>query len=269
MTTNVYKGNEIIYLPVDKILPNPYQTRSIFREGNMKELVDSVKKYGILQPISVRLINNRLYELVFGERRLRATRLAGLESIPSVMIELSDRDAAAVTMAENMQRTDLHYLEAAEGMRILYEGFKYSTNEISHLLSVSENRVKELLEFCRFDRDVRAMLMDKDIPMENARLLLRTDDSAMQKSIIDKINKLGLNKDKTEVVVNSAMRTHRLAGNSEKNNNEARKQFNEMRLFTSTIKQAVGIMNESGMDTNYEMEKNEDEYFINIRVKVQ
>ena len=269
MTTNVYKGNEIIYLPVDKILPNPYQSRSTFREGNMKELVESVKKYGILQPISVRLINNRLYELVFGERRLRATRLAGLESIPSIVIELSDRDAAAVTMSENMQRTDLHYLEAAEGMRILHEGFKYSTNEISHILSISENRVKELLEFCQFEGDVRAMLMDKDIPMENARLLLRTDDSVMQKSLIDKISRLGLNKDKTEIVINSAIKTHKLAGSSEKHNTEARKHFNEMRLFTSTIKQDVGIMNESGMNTEYEMEKNEDEYLINIRVKVQ
>ncbi len=269
MINNIYRGNEVIYLPVDKILPNPYQSRNSFRENNMGELISSIKKYGILQPISVRLINNRLYELVFGERRLRATRLAGLESIPAIVIELSDRDAAAVTMSENIQRSELSYLEEAEGIRILYEGFKYNVYEISHILSISEERIKELLKFCRLSSEVKALLAEKNIPMESASLLLRTEDSAVQKSIIDKISKLGLSKEKAEVMIDSAIRSHRIVGNAEKNNSHIKKHFNDIRLFTNTIKQAVGIMNESGMETAYEMEKSNNEYLINIKVKIQ
>ena len=269
MTTNIYKGNEVIYLPADKILPNPYQSRSNPCRDNLNELVASVKRYGVLQPISVRLINNRLYELVFGERRLRATKLAGLESIPAIVIELSDRDAAAVTMSENIQRSNLHYLEEAEGIRILYEGFKYSINEISHILSISEERIKELLRFCSLSSDVRALLSEKAVPMESAALLLRTDDSALQRDIIDKISRSGLSREKAEILVNSAIRTHRIAGNTEKINSGIKKYFSDIRLFTNTIKQAVGLMNESGMETAYEMEKNNNEYLINIKVKIQ
>lgn len=269
MITNVYKGNEVIYLPVDKILPNPYQSRSFLRESNIHELTASVKKYGVLQPISVRLINNRLYELVFGERRLKATRLAGLESIPAIVIELSDRDAAAVTLSENIQRAELSYLEEAEGINILYTGFKYSVNEISHILSISEERIKELLQFCSLSNDVKNLLAEKNISEDSARLLMKTEDSEMQKSIIDKINRLGLSKEKVEVIVDSAIRGRRIAGNAEKSNTHIKKYFNDIRLFTNTIKQAVGIMNESGMETVYEMEKNNDEYLINIKVKMQ
>lgn len=268
MTTNLYKGNEIIYLSIDSILPNPYQTRVNFRTHQMKELVDSVKKYGVLQPISVRLINNKLYELVFGERRLRATRLAGLNTIPAIVVEVGDRDAATITMSENLQRMELNYIEIAEGLKIMRDGFKYSINEICHILSISQDMVSDYLEFCKLSSEIKSLLIEKNVPIQTARVLLKTDDFNLQKNIIDKAAQFNLDDEKVGILMDNAIINHRVVGKIENSNKIIKKKFNDIRLFTNTIKQAVGIMNDSGMDTRYEIEKDEEEYLINIKVKM-
>ncbi len=260
-------NNKLVYLPVNKILPNPYQTRTGFDRSGIEELAESIKNYGVLQPIGVRLINKKIYELIYGERRLMACKIAGISSIPAVVSEISDREAAALTAAENIHRKNLHYIEIADAVNILFEGFKYNQDEVGKILTIPVEDVNRLIEFNKFSREVKNMLIRENICEEQAELLLRTDDSEIHKSIIDKVREYKLNTEKTEILVNGAVREKRI-GALENNHRNIKRKFNDLRLFTNTLKQAVSLMNESGMKSECEIEKNEDKYKICININV-
>lgn len=260
-------GNRLQYLPVDKILPNPYQTRTGFDNSSIDELAMSIKNYGVLQPIGVRLINKKVYELIFGERRLIACKRAGIDSIPAIVTEIGDREAAALTIAENIHRKSLHYVELAEAMNILLKGFGYDNDEISKILTMSKDEVEAYIKFNSFSKNIKAMLIRENIPQDKAEVLLKTNDSEVQKNIIEKVGEYNLNAEKTEIFVDSAIR-EKMIGNAEKNNRNIKKQFTDLRLFTNTLKQAINLINESGMTSNYEIEKSEDQYKISININV-
>jgi ParB family chromosome partitioning protein len=106
-------SREVEYLPVDHIRPNPYQPRKYFNQATIEELAVSIESYGILQPLSVRKIGETSFELVAGERRLRAAKLLGMEKVPSIIVEIVDKDSAMLALIENIQREDLNYIEEA------------------------------------------------------------------------------------------------------------------------------------------------------------
>ena len=108
-STSFARGGEILHLPVDLVNSNPYQPRRIFDREGLEELATSISTYGVLQPISVRHINGAGYELVAGERRLRACKIAGLSTIPAIVVDITDHDSAVLAMIENLQRQDLHF----------------------------------------------------------------------------------------------------------------------------------------------------------------
>ncbi|MDO5388055.1 MAG: ParB/RepB/Spo0J family partition protein [Clostridia bacterium] len=257
--------NRLVYLPVNKILPNPYQTRTGFDRGSIDVLAKSIKNYGVLQPIGVRLINKKIYELIFGERRLMACKIAGIESIPAIVTEIGDREAAALTIAENMHRKNLHYIETADAVNILNNGFGYNEEEISQILSMGTEDVKKYIELNVFSKEVKNTLIKENIPREKAELLLKTKDSEIHKKIIDKVKEYELNNAKTEILVNGAIK-EKMIGNAEANHRNIKKKFTDLRLFTNTLKQAVNLMNESGMTSNYEIEKCKDKYKICINI---
>ncbi len=260
-------NNRLVYLPVNKILPNPYQTRSGLDRGNIDELAKSIKMYGVLQPIGVRLINKKIYELIFGERRLMACKIAGIDSIPAIVTEIGDREAAALTIAENTHRKNLHYMEMADAVSILYKGFGYSVDEISQILSLPSDEIIKYTELNEFGRDVKNMLIKENISREQAEILLTAKDSDIQKNIIDKVREYKLSAEKTEILVNGAIKEKRI-GKAEANHRNIKKKFTDLRLFTNTLKQAVSLMNESGMKSDYEIEKIEDKYKICINIDV-
>lgn len=260
-------NNRLVYLPVNKILPNPYQTRSGLDRGNIEELAKSIKMYGVLQPIGVRLINKRIYELIFGERRLMACKMVGIDSIPAIVTEIGDREAAALTIAENVHRKNLHYMEMADAVNILYKGFGYNEDEISQILSMPVDEIIKYTELNEFSRDVKNMLIKDNISREHADMLLMTKDSDIQKNIIDKVREYKLSAEKTEILVKGAIKEKRI-GAVEANHRSIKKKFTDLRLFTNTLKQAVSLMNESGMKSDYEIEKIEDKYKICINIDV-
>lgn len=268
MNAQEYKyNNRLVYLPVNKILPNPYQTRSGFDRGNIEELAKSIKNYGVLQPIGVRLINKKIYELIFGERRLMACKMAGIDSIPAVVTEIGDREAAALTIAENIHRKNLHYMEMADAVNILYKGFGYNEDEIAQILALPFDEIRKYNELNEFSKDVKNILIKDNISREQAEILLMTKDSDIQKNVIDKVREYKLSTEKTEILVKGAIK-EKMIGTVETNHRNIKKKFTDLRLFTNTLKQAVSLMNESGMKSDYEIEKNEDKYKICININV-
>jgi ParB family chromosome partitioning protein len=171
MMESVSEREKIIELAIDRISYNPYQPRDSFDERRLKELASSIKRNGIIQPVVVRRKNDN-YELVVGERRLRATRIAGKESIPAVVRELEEEDSLKLALMENLQREDLNPLEEARGYRMLKKRFGYSDHEIGGLLGKNRSTVANTLRLLKLPDEVKKLLESGKISAGHARAIL-------------------------------------------------------------------------------------------------
>lgn len=256
---------EIVNLPIDKILPNPYQPRKRFEKNSLEELSKSILKYGIMQPLSVRYINGMVYELVAGERRLRAARLSGLTEVPVLIVNISDRDSAAIALIENIQRENLSFFEEAEGFQSLMVDFGYTQDEIADLMGKKQSTIANKLRLLRLSPSLKRIIVEEKLTERHARALLKLNDENLQMEALKKVVKYGLNVARTEDMIESTLK--KINGeNKNKPQNTIKGYINDIRLFTNTIKNAVNIMKEAGVETNYEMVHNENGYEIKIKV---
>ena len=141
--TGILESGRVLYLPLGSIRPNPAQPRRVFDPAGLQELADSIREYGILQPLTVRRRENG-YELIAGERRLRAAGLAGLREVPCLLVTADDQDAGLLALVENLQRRDLDYIEQAQGLARLMQQYHLTQEQAARLLGVSQVQVSRL-----------------------------------------------------------------------------------------------------------------------------
>lgn len=177
-------------LAINDIIPNKEQPRKTFDETALQELSDSIAQHGVLQPLLVRPLTTGGYQLVAGERRWRASRLAGLKEVPVIIKELSDTEAMEIAIIENLQREDLNPIEEAEGLQALIYKCGYTQEEVATSVGKSRPAITNALRLLRLPEDVRQMTKDGDISAGHARALLAFDNEAMMcecaKQIIEK-----------------------------------------------------------------------------------
>ena len=149
------KDKAVYQLPIDKIRSNPYQPRKYFNHAALEELSASIAAYGVLQPITVRKMSGGYYELVAGERRLRASEMAGLETIPALILQISDSDSAVMAFIENIQRQNLSFLEEAEGYRNMMEDYGLTQEELAMKLSKSQSSIANKLRVLKLEDRVK------------------------------------------------------------------------------------------------------------------
>ncbi len=182
------KGEEIIELNVDEIRPNPYQPRTVFDENALNELALSIKENGVFQPIIVKK-SIKGYDVIAGERRLRASKLAGMETIPAIIRQLSDEKMAEIALLENLQRENLNALEEAKAYKSLLEQLNITQDELAKKVSKSRSHITNMLGLLRLPDSVQAMIADKKLTMGHARVLSKLEDSneiiKMANSIIE------------------------------------------------------------------------------------
>lgn len=256
---------EIVNLPLDKIIPNPYQPRKRFDKLALEELSKSILKYGIMQPLNVRYINGMIYELVAGERRLRAAKIAGLTEVPVIIVNISDKDSAAIALIENIQRENLSFFEEAEGYQSLMVDFGYTQDEIADLMGKSQSTVANKLRILRLNRNIKNIIIDENLTERHARALLKLNDEKLQEEVLKKVIKFGLNVARTEDLIETTIK--KINGEEEiKPKTTIKGYIGDIRLFTNTIKSAVNIMKEAGVETDYEMVHNDNGYEIRIKV---
>ena len=159
-------------IPIEDIVPNPNQPRKRFSETELYELAESIKKYGVLQPILVRERDGK-YEIVAGERRWRAAKIAGLTRIPAIVKEFSDEEVLLVSLVENLQREDLNPVERARAIKILKEELNLTDDEIARYLGKSRSAITNILRILNLPLDVLDMLAEGKITEGHARVLLR------------------------------------------------------------------------------------------------
>ena len=176
----------VMFLPARSIRPNPAQPRKVFREEALSELADSIRQHGILQPLSVRRTGTG-YELIAGERRLRAAQLANLNEIPCIVMNMDDRESGLAAMVENLQRQDLDFVEEARGISRLMSDWRMSQEQIARMLGKSQSAVANKLRLLRHSDEVLTALRENGLTERHARALLKLDGEGAKISAIEEI----------------------------------------------------------------------------------
>ena len=187
----------VMFLPARSIRPNPAQPRKVFREEALRELADSIREHGILQPLSVRRVGN-VYELIAGERRLRSAQLAGLTDVPCIVMNMDDRESGMAAMVENLQRQDLDFVEEARGISRLTDQWQMSQEQVARLLGKSQSAVANKLRLLRHSPEVLQALRDAGLTERHGRALLRLPLEEEKLEAITVIAQQGMNVARTE-----------------------------------------------------------------------
>ncbi|KJS20020.1 MAG: hypothetical protein VR72_16395 [Clostridiaceae bacterium BRH_c20a] len=256
--------NEIKYLELSLITPNPFQPRRVFDPTHLDELAQSIREFGILQPILVRKIGTG-YELVAGERRFRASQKVGLKTIPAIIKNLSDKEVAEMALIENLQREDLNYFEEAEGYAKLIKEFGVTQDEIAKRMGKGQSTVANKLRLLNIHPNVRKEISINVITERHARALLKLNDTKSQLKALNEIYSKNLNVRQTDEFV------EQLLINNEKEIKEKRKMkmtkiFKDMRIFLNTIRGAVQTIKDAGLDADISENEYEDYMEVTIRL---
>ena len=176
----------VVFLPERAILPNPSQPRKLFRQDALEELARSITQHGILQPLSVRRVGMG-YELIAGERRLRAAKLAGLTEIPCIVMNMDDMESGLTALVENLQRQDLDYIEEARGISLLIEKWSMSQEQAARMLGKSQSAVANKLRLLRHSPQVLEALRTHGLTERHGRALLKLESEGQKLNAIEVI----------------------------------------------------------------------------------
>ena len=194
----------VVFLPARNIRPNPAQPRKIFAPEALTSLTESIRRHGILQPLSVRRVG-AFYELIAGERRLRAAIAAGLTEIPCIIMQMTDEESGLTALVENLQRQDLDFMEQAQGISFLMESFTLSQEQAANLLGLSQSAVANKLRLLRHSAPVQQRLRETGLTERHARALLRLSSEQDKLRAIETIARLDMNVAKTEQYITSLL----------------------------------------------------------------
>lgn len=255
-------NEDILYIPTDSIYANAYQPRKYFDEAALNELAQSIKNYGIIQPLSVRKGKEGKYELVAGERRLRAARIAGLKSIPAIVIDISDSDSAAIALLENLQREDLNFIEEAEAYYNLIKEHGYTQQKLALSIGKKQSTVANKIRVLKLDSEVRKSILNNSLTERHARALLKLPNINLQKKVLRAIVKHGLNVKKTEELVERELFKIVNIGKSLDGKKRIKGIFSP-RIYINTIKQ---VFDKFGINANYKSRDLDD--FIEVTIKI-
>ena len=194
----------VVFLPARAIRPNPAQPRKVFSEEQLQQLRDSISQHGILQPLSVRRIGSS-YELIAGERRLRAAQMAGLTEIPCIVMTMDEKESSLAAMVENLQRQDLDFVEEAKGLSLLMEKWGMSQEQLAKILGMSQSAIANKLRLLRHSPAVLDAILRAGLSERHARALLRIPTDSQKFAVIATVSQLGMSVAKTESYIDKLL----------------------------------------------------------------
>lgn len=192
---------KVVQIPVDLIVPNPEQPRKVFTDNELEELTNSIREYGVLQPLLVKKATGRKFILIAGERRLRASKLAGLQRVPVIVKDLDEPEAALIALVENVQREDLNFLEEARAYKKLMEDFNLTQGDIAKRVSKQQSTISNKIRILSLPEELQQMLMANKLTERHARALLKLSDEADRKKILKRVIDNNLNVKQTEKLI--------------------------------------------------------------------
>ncbi len=259
-------AEKIIYIPLEKIRRNPYQPRQIFDEEELVELAQSIKTYGVVQPIIVRRIEND-YQIIAGERRVRACCLLGLREVPAIIQNVDDEKAAAMSLIENLQRRELNYFEEAKAYSVLINVFGMTQEELARKIGKSQSAIANKMRLLKLPEQVRNLISPEIISERHARALLRLDTPAMQKRVLEQIYQEELTVKETEELVEKISQNAVPQEMKSKQSGQSISMIiRDARIFINTIKETVKRAKQTGIDILLTENDCGSEYEIIIRI---
>ncbi len=242
----------VVFLPLRAVRPNPAQPRKIFREEALQDLADSICQHGILQPLSVRRIGTG-YELIAGERRLRAAQMAGLTEIPCIVMTMDDKESGLAAMVENLQRQDLDFVEEARGIAALMEKWSISQDGCAKMLGKSQSAIANKLRLLKHSDKVLDALREAGLTERHGRALLKLSSEGQKLEVIRTIHQLDMNVARTEQYIQSLL---------EQQPKQARQP--NVSAFIRNLTQSLSKIQLSGIRAVSERKETENEIVLTI-----
>lgn len=261
MKSAKYKiDGQIILIPQEDIYPNPNQPRSRFDFDELEGLAQSIRQNGIIQPIAVRVNASGNYELISGERRLRASRLVGISLIPCIIMEASDEKSALFALIENMQRSDLGFFEEASAIEKLIVDFNMSRDDVCRKLGKAAPTISNKLRLLKLPEDVRLKITQEGLTERHARALLRLPTRAQLDRALSIISDKRLNVAESEKLIDQML-------SADKSSKKPTvKLFKDVRIFVNTLNHAVDTMRRAGIEAD--SAKSETDEYIEYIVRI-
>lgn len=253
--------NKVVQIETDKILPNPYQPRRDFED--LEGLAQSILQNGILQPLTVRRENGEI-ELVSGERRLRAAKMLGMETVPCIIVEMSGRNSAVMALIENIQRQDLSVFDEAEAIAKLIDFYGMTQEDAALKLGKSQSTIANKLRILKLDEDTKNKITEYGLTERHARAFLKLPEE-MRPQILETVNCRKLNVEATERLIDTMLHKKTEMESLRKRSVV----FKDVRLFVNTINKAVEMMKAAGINADSKKIQQEDfiEYIVRIPTK--
>lgn len=262
--------HRVMMLRTHCIRPNPSQPRQFFDAENLRDLAESIRLYGVLQPLTVRRLESGAYELVAGERRLRASRLAGLEEVPCILLGADEKQSSLIALVENLQRCDLDFFEEAEGIQRLIRQFGLSQEEAAKRIGKSQSALANKLRLLKHPSEIIQTIRENGLTERHARALLRLEDEADRKVVMETIIERHLNVAQTDEYIDAYLATTEPVRKKEVTNARDKIRtlyvFKDIRLFLNTVNHAVDVMRRAGIAANIDKEEADNEIILTIKV---
>ncbi|MGN1418458.1 MAG: ParB/RepB/Spo0J family partition protein [Acutalibacteraceae bacterium] len=256
VTEKPRSAGQVLLIPNEKIFPNPNQPRKIFDQSELVNLAISIRMNGILQPITVREVEKG-YEVVSGERRLRASRLAGMIVVPCIVVDVNSMKSAIFSLIENLQRQNLNYFEEAVAIERLMNEYGLSQEEAAKMLGKAPSTVSNKLRLLSLPKKAQKMLLESGLSERHARALLRLESEAVIPAL-EKIIERKLNVSQTEKYVES------LLEEKNKPKRTTKRMFSDIKIFLNTINNAVETMNSAGINAGLKKSETDENIVYEI-----
>ncbi len=256
-----FLSTRVQYIPLGRIRPNPQQPRHSFDEEGLAELAASIRSCGILQPLTVRRAGEG-YELVAGERRLRAARIAGLREVPCLVAQVGEEDSALLALMENLQRRDLDCWEEAQAIARLISRYGLSQEEAARRLGRAQPTVANKLRLLRLPEDVRALLRENGLTERHARALLRLQDPEVQRRAAGDIVRRGMNVAQAEAYVEKLLQSAQVTPPRGRSTYIIK----DVRLFLNSVDRGLHLMRQAGVDAGWDRQDTDREILLTIRI---
>lgn len=251
-------NNQILEIETESIEPSASQPRKVFSERSLAELAESIKEHGVLQPLLVTK-NGDGYTVIAGERRLRAAKMAGVRTVPAILLTKDSKECAEISLIENIQREQLSFFEEAEGYRRLCDEFNMSQAEIAKRLAKKQSTVSNKLRLLRLPKTAQAIISANGLTERHARELLRITDKHLMFAALDHIITKKLNVRETELYITSVLQPKPTPP-------QRSFKVKDVRIFVNTITKAVNLIKQSGIKPVTEL--NETDGFVEYIIKI-
>lgn len=275
---NVVKKGKTVLIDVNELTPNPLQPRRVFDRDELNALSVSIKTYGLIQPVAVKRIEplphpmprtKAKYEIIAGERRWRASKMAGLTQIPCTVFDIDRSGSAMMALVENLQRSDLSFFEEALAMQTLLLMTEMSQGELAHALSISQSTLSNKLRLLRLSERERLLAVENSLSERHCRALVRINSEAERSSLFRQVIENRLSAPQTERLIDEYL--SKAANEPTKKRQKKKKplikgSIGNMKLLYNTLDKTVSLLHNSGYDANWDKQELDEELILTIRV---